>query len=85
MMRCSRCNSALDVRTGRHLDEDGQVMSQREDMIQCRPAPEVGSLSWWMAQDDKTGCPPSILRMIDISKTPSSPVNYRGFDISMGG
>lgn len=80
MTTCPRCRDAIDPTTGRHIDEDGQVMSYREDLIHCRPAPDVGSLSWWAAQDDKTGCPPYIARLIAMSKN-ASPVHYQGYDI----
>lgn len=43
MVMCANCRGRLDPATGRHIDEDGQVMDYREDLIHCRPDPEPGS------------------------------------------
>ncbi len=82
MTVCSHCNGSLDPATGRHLDDEGQVMDYREDLIQCRPPADVGSLAWWAVQEDKTYCPPAIfLKILEMSSPPRKTLRYSGYDI----
>lgn len=81
MTACPHCNGALDPATGRHIDDEGQVMNYREDLIQCRPPADVGSFAWWAVKEDKTGCPPTALRLLALGNPASSLARYQGYDI----
>lgn len=67
MSTCPLCKGELDPITSRHIDEYGQVMDYREDLIFCRPDPEVGSWAWWETQDDMNECPPNIRNLIEMT------------------
>lgn len=66
-MKCQHCGGELDPATGRHIDDDGQVMDYRENLIRCRPAPDIGRLREIEARFGKA--------------KPSGRV-YRGFDVA---
>lgn len=71
MSTCPRCRDAVDPATGRHIDEDGQVMSYREDMIHCRPASDPRQAEYIAAKLAERG--------IDLPSAPR--VTYSGYDI----
>lgn len=71
MAACRHCSAALDPATGRHIDDEGQVMDYREDLIQCRP-PSDPKQAEYIAK---------VLGERGIVTAPIKPVRYQGFDI----
>lgn len=68
---CPRCGGKLDPDTGRHIDDEGQVMDYREDLIQCRPDPDPEQVAYWTRRMADAG----------IATAPIPLVRYIGFDM----
>lgn len=71
MTACPRCRDATDPDTGRHIDEDGQVMSYREDLIHCRPDSDPRQAAYIASKLAERG----------ISLPIAKPLRYSGYDI----